>query len=201
MKDSEQFSLQAMHVCMAMHINDHGFTAPACSLCLLAAIRQLMYKVAAADPLVYFSVSEMLCRQQQHHLLHTMALGNRLLLGIPGLLSGAAHQQLLPSWNHYRAYASALASWSKAYVKGLPAAAAAARSGNAEVAEGLLLLTQELCLVVCWLQSESPTSRPVAAGMVGMAAGLGLHWWQSDPPGTHAETLSSFRLVLLLLLT
>ena len=30
---------------------------------------------------------------------------------------------------------------------------------------------------------------------------FGIHWWQSDPPGTHAETQNSFRLVLVLLLT
>ena len=74
--------------------------------------------IALSDPLALYNLAEALARTRSE----TLAIWGTVpgLLLLPNLLQGSGHPQLLPTWQHYKAYASAFASWVKAYTKTLP---------------------------------------------------------------------------------
>ena len=152
--------------------------------------------MAASDPLAFFSLADMMCRQDPSP--PDLVLVGRQLLVIPGLLSGATNRQLLPTWQHYKAFASAFASWMKAYVKLLPGAVAAAQAGDGE---GVSALTDTLNMISTWLRVESPSTSALRMREFRSVADVLVNYWDSAPRRTQAETLRSFRLVLLMLLT
>ena len=72
-----------------------------------------MEQMACSNPVLYYEFVELLARKMPGE--EVVAVGPTLLL-IPDLLVGPGHPQLLPNWQHYKAYVSAFASWTKALV-------------------------------------------------------------------------------------
>ena len=102
-------------------------------------------------------------------------------LQLAELLVGQGHQQLLPSWLHYKAYTSATASWVKTYAAVLQAVAAAGGGeGGADsvtrvpVRKGMTpavdALTQILMSHQQWLLAETSQLQvlPLGAGRIGL---------------------------------
>ena len=75
--------------------------------------------LAGGDPVTYFSLVETIFRRGA-----PSVITSRSLL-LPQLLTGEDHPQLLLSWQHYKAYISAFASWVKNYLRELKALEAA----------------------------------------------------------------------------
>ena len=80
--------------------------------------------LAACDPSTYFSIVETLCRRG------VATNYTCYLLCLPQLLVGGGHPLLMSSWQHYKAYTSAFASWVKSYLVELKALVAAPQGGD-----------------------------------------------------------------------
>ena len=88
----------------------------------------LRAELAAQAPLVYYRVVDHHCRMMSRHFSSSCSMQGAgyctqatavlaRLLQIPNLLSTKReHEQLLPTWQHYKAYTSAFASWIKSWV-------------------------------------------------------------------------------------
>ena len=74
--------------------------------------------MASSNPVVYYELAELLARRMRRD--EVAGIGPLLLL-FPDLLVGSGHPKLLPNWQHYKAYVSAFASWTKALVRLLTA--------------------------------------------------------------------------------
>ena len=87
--------------------------------------------LASCDPITYFSLMETFCRRgpPSEYIC--------CLLCLPQLLTGEGHQQLLVSWQHYKACISAFASWVKTYIRDLKAIEAA--PGGVDHRAGLVM--------------------------------------------------------------
>ena len=101
-----------------------------------------LLELVALDPLIYymlvdFTLRVVVCDTRTFSLMSD-------LLGLDNLLVGSGAKQLLPSWEHYKAYISAFASWTKAYMLllgcGAAAASPAVKSAPAEVASAVSAL-------------------------------------------------------------
>ena len=84
---------------------------------------------AATNPMTYFTLVEVLCRRGLYtcHDIDDPAI----LLRLPFLFVGDNQQQLIPTWTLTKAYASAFASWVKAYIMVLPDPEASASASSA----------------------------------------------------------------------
>ena len=169
---------------------------------------ELLAQLAAACPLSYYSIMELSCRGG-------MAYGQAMSLAMTAsklqlaeLLVGQGHQQLLPSWSHYKAYTSATASWVKTYAGVLqavtPTVRVAATGGGegggdqgtrAPVRKGMTpdidVLTQSLKNYQQWLLAEvSQLQRlPIGAGRMFFI------WFELDSERSH--TPATIQLLLL----
>jgi hypothetical protein len=74
------------------------------------ALLEVLYRAGSTPPLVKASENS--------------------LLDLTGLLTGNGHPQLLPTWQHYKAYTSAFASWVKVYMTCLTDAVAMEAAGT-----------------------------------------------------------------------
>ena len=116
--------------------NDNPFMS-----CYAAYDVQMMTQLASCDPLAYFHVVEASCRvvssTMQWSSRSSSRAASRLtrrddcpaeeylkflffhswMLRLPALLAADSKQQLLLSWQHYKAYTAAFASWVKAWEK------------------------------------------------------------------------------------
>jgi hypothetical protein len=117
------------------------------------------------------------------------------MVQLPDLMAPEGMQQLLPSWQHCKAYLSAFASWTKAYAELLPATAAAGSKKGLDMPG--FVFTQLL-----WLHTEIWQHRKVrpsvrvrfANGLVlVVAVGEGGRTLQAE----YAATPSSIELLLL----
>ena len=81
-----------------------------------------MTSLASCNPLAFYSLSELSLRrafEDDYDSAPALAWGYSAL-HLTDLLVGEGHPQLLASWRHYKAYASAFASWFKVYSRLLP---------------------------------------------------------------------------------
>ena len=91
------------------------------------SIPHLTVALASPDPLAYYALLEVLYRKGTNPPLAKAC--ENLFLDLDGLLTGEGHPQLLPSWQHYKAYTSAFASWVKLYMLSLQQAIAMEAAG------------------------------------------------------------------------
>ena len=122
------------------------------------------FDVAAQDPLTYYQWLDISSRaallgnsSTRSSRDVTQQAANNLwflshALQLPNLLVGEGHKELLPSWQHYRGYSSAYASWMKAWVK-LMQEQAGKQGGECWIVVGPLL--SQLRRMLVWLLVES----------------------------------------------
>ena len=113
----------------------------------------LATELAATNPLAFFSLAETTIRSPAAATADSLLLHVNGMLLLENTLNGEDLQGLLSSWDHCKAYISAFASWTKAYISRLPAAAAAAVQGPdhaAGVEDANQLLRWLGCLLV-WM--------------------------------------------------
>ena len=169
---------------------------------------ELLTQLAAACPLSYYNLMELSCRGGRAYG-HPMLLATTATkLQLAELLVGQGHQQLLPSWQHYKAYTSATASWIKTYAGVLQAAAVAAAGGVEGAAAGVTVrkgmtpaidsLTQSLRSHQQWLLVETSQLQllPLGAGrMVAFLFAGCLHRFELE--SEHSPTPGTIQLLLL----
>ena len=82
-----------------------------------------MTSLTSCNPLAFYSLSELSLRRASEVDDSAPALAwGYSALHLTDMMVGKGHPQLLASWRHYKAYASAFASWIKVYITLLPTA-------------------------------------------------------------------------------
>ena len=171
---------------------------------------ELLTQLAAACPLSYYNLIELSCRGGRAYGQPKLVATTATKLQLAELLVGQGHQQLLPSWSHYKAYTAATASWVKTYAAVLqavtPALAAAGGGGRvwdqttrAPVGKGMTSdvdgLTLSLMSHQQWLLTEISQLQMLPVGAARMLFSFaGLHF---ELDSEHSHTPATIQLLLL----
>ena len=145
--------------------------------------RKYLELMACSNPVLYYELAELLVRNMQ---VSEVAEMGPTLLFIPDLLVGPGHPQLLSSWQHYKAYVSAFASWTKALVHQLTT------SPPETVAEPAAVNIATACK---WMMEQAQPSDDVAWGSESLFS------WAATEETKQKPKPSSTQLLLLLLVS
>ena len=151
-------------------------------------------QMACSNPVLFYEFAEALARKNcaaaggefvELQAQRVIELGPSLLY-IHNLLVGPGHPQLLPNWQHYKAYVSAFASWTKALVHLL----------TTSPSNSLAELTAHYLTPGCeWMMDQSQPFEDKAWGTQDWFS------WAATEETKQKPTPSSTQLLLLLLLS